>query len=91
MIRYSADHMNEENIEPSVETTPESSPAIRMRFDLICTSKVKKYALAIAKTQIRTKNHTRVSEDFLMSCEAALRNHIVSRVKMQPTKGKTLT
>lgn len=83
--------MNEETIEQSTETPAVSSPALRVKFNLICASKVKKYALNIAKNQIRTKNHTRVSEEFLLSCEAALINHIVSRVKMQPTKGKTLT
>lgn len=71
-------------------TTPTVSQP-RMKFDLICASRVKKFALAFAQAQIRTKGHTRVSEEFLLSCEAALRNHIYSRVKMQPTKGKTLT
>lgn len=63
----------------------------RVKFNLICTSKVKKFALEFAQGQIRTKKHTRVSEEFLLSCEVALKNHIISRVKMQPTKGKTLT
>ena len=64
---------------------------IKITFRLICASKVKKFALEFAKNQIRTKNHTRVSEEFLISCEIALKNYIISRVKMQPTKGKTLT
>lgn len=63
----------------------------RTRFNLICVSKCKRYALEFAKSQIRTKKHSRVGEEFLLSCEVALKNHIISRVKMQPTKGKTLT
>ena len=71
----------------SVDTTP----LFKAKFRLICASKCKKFALEFAKGQIRTKKHTRVSEEFLISCEVALKNHIISRVKMQPTKGKTLT
>lgn len=87
--------MSEENLNQNTDETPESnevSPSrARIKFNLICASKVKKYALALAREQIRTKNHSRVSEEFLLSCEVALKNHIISRVKMQPTKGKTLT
>ena len=84
--------MNEDIISdtPSTETPVESFKA-PSKFKLICASKCKKFALEFAKAQIRTKKHTRVSESFLDSCEAALKNHILSRVKMQPTKGKTLT
>lgn len=74
-------------------TTNDIDPAIptRVSFRLICASKCKKFALELARNQIRTKGHTRVSEEFLISCEVALKNHIISRVKMQPTRGKTLT
>ena len=73
------------------EETKKLSAPIKMKFKLICASKCKKFALEFAKGQIRTKKHSRVSEEFLISCEIALKNHIISRVKMQPTKGKTLT
>lgn len=84
--------MSEEILNQNINESPESSLLKpRMKFNLICTSKVKKYALELAKTQIRTQNHSRVSEEFLLSCEVALKNHIINRVKIQPTKGKTLT
>jgi hypothetical protein len=67
------------------------STAIKTKFNLICTSKCKRFAIDFAKDQIRTKSHSRVSEEFLASCEEALKSHIRSRVKLQPTKGKTLT
>ena len=73
-------------------TKPVDTPArVKSKFRFICASKCKKFALELARNQIRTKGHTRVSEEFLISCEVALKNHIISRVKMQPTKGKTLT
>ena len=83
--------MNDENIS-TVPDTEQSAPIQpRMKYKLICASKCKKFALEFARQQIRTKKHSRVSEEFLVSCEVALKNHILSRVKMQPTKGKTLT
>ena len=83
---YNAPNMNDENT-----TDTSGSGVSRMKFRLICASKCKQFALELAKDQIRTKNHSRVSQEFLMSCEVALKQHIISRVKMQPTKGKTLT
>lgn len=62
----------------------------RMRFKLICASKCKKFALEFARIN-RAKEFTRVSEDFLISCESALKIHIQSRIKSHPSKGKTLT
>lgn len=41
--------------------------------------------------ETRAKMFTRVSEDFLLLAEGALKNWIQSRVKSQPSKGKTLT
>ena len=61
----------------------------RMKFRLICASKCKKFALDFADAN-RAKEFTRVSEDFLISCEAALKIHIQSRIKSHPSKGKTL-
>lgn len=72
-------------------TTPVAK--VKMKFNLICASKCKKFALEFAKANpapTRAKMFTRVSEDFLISCENALRQHITSRVKTHPSKGKTL-
>lgn len=78
---------NTENIN-TTETTPEQTTS-KFKFRLICASKCKKLALEFAKEN-RAKEFTRVSEDFLVSCEAALKNHIQSRIKAHPSKGKTL-
>jgi hypothetical protein len=73
------------------ETTDSISPTRpKFQFKLICVSKCKKIALEIA-AEHRAKKFTRVSEDFLISCEAALKAHITSRVKTHPSVGKTLT
>ena len=61
----------------------------KMRYKLICASKCKKFALEFAQAN-RAKEFTRVGEDFLISCEVALKNHIMSRIKSHPSKGKTL-
>ena len=53
-------------------------------------SKVKSFALDFAQTQIRTKKHTRVSSEFLQRINDRVRNVIISEVKDQATKGKTL-
>jgi hypothetical protein len=80
----------------TAEELPEAPPAIRARatFRLICASKCKKFALEVAQAQLgptRSKMFTRVSEDFLVACEANLKNFIHSRVRSHPSKGKTLT
>ena len=87
--------MNENSI--SDDTAPEitpavtSTPRVRASLKLICASKCKRHALEMAR-QIRPANKfTRVSEDFLVACEAALKAFITSRVKTHPSKGKTLT
>lgn len=61
----------------------------KVKFNLICASKCKKFALMFAKAN-RAQKFTRISEDFLISCENTLRNHIQSRVKSHPSVGKTL-
>lgn len=78
----------------SLSDTPTEIPAtplakIKMKFNLICASKCKKYALEFAKSN-RAQAFTRVSEEFLISCEVALKSHIQSRIKSHPSKGKTL-
>jgi hypothetical protein len=55
----------------------------------INASKCKKFALEFSKAN-RSHKFTRVSEDFLISCDAAVRNHIQSRIKGHPSVGKTL-
>lgn len=77
------------------ETTvqPTTPAKTRMKFNLICASKCKRFALDIAKSNpapSRAKMFSRVSEEFLLSCEVALKNHIRSRVTSHPSKGKTL-
>lgn len=67
-----------------IETLP-----VKTKFNLICVSKCKKFALDFAKAN-RAQAFTRVGEDFLISCEAALKSHIQSRIKSHPSKGKTL-
>lgn len=71
-----------------------SIPRPKFQFKLICVSKCKKAALEIAKSNpapIRAKMFSRVSEDFLIACEANLRAFIETRIKTHPSKGKTLT
>ncbi len=70
-------------------TTPNTRP--RIKFNLICASKCKKHAVELAKNIRPANKFTRVSEDFLVACEANLKAFITSRVKAHPSKGKTLT
>jgi hypothetical protein len=66
---------------------------VKVKFSLICASKCKKFALEMAQAQLgptRQKMFTRVSQDFLIACEAELKNFIRSRVRTHPSKGKTL-
>lgn len=72
-------------------TTP--TPRAKYPFQLICVSKCKRFALEVVKSQggPRASKFTRVSEDFLVACEANLKSFIASRVKTHPSKGKTLT
>lgn len=72
---------------------PALTPAERranFKFSLICKSKCKDLALRIARDHRPANKFNRVGEDFLIACEGALRNFIASRVKMHPSKGKTL-
>lgn len=82
--------MNEEKTETAQIIEAKS---IRVKFRLICASKCKKFALEFAQAnpcKARADMFTRVSEDFLISCEVALKNYIMSRIKRHPSKGKTL-
>ena len=85
--------MNDEIITPETTVQINSAPATRMKFKLICASKCKKFALEIAKANPapqRAKMFSRVSEEFLMACEANLKNFIHNRVRSHPSVGKTL-
>lgn len=76
--------------EDILEQTPSPAPTpTKFKFNYICASKCKKLALEFAKAN-RAQKFTRVSEEFLISCEVALKNHIMSRIKAHPSKGKTL-
>ena len=85
------------NFAPESEQTltTEVDPSItRMKFNLICASKCKKFALEMAKAQLgptRQKMFTRVSQEFLIACEANMKEFIRNRVRCHPSKGKTLT
>ena len=82
--------MNDQILSDTPTETTATAPAkIKMKFNLICASKCKRFALEFAKAN-RAQAFTRVSEDFLVSCEVALKSHIMSRVKSHPSKGKTL-
>lgn len=69
-------------------TLPTSKPS-KFKFNLICASKAKKYALEFAKAN-RAQDFTRVSEDFLIAVEVAAKSFIQARIKAHPSKGKTL-
>lgn len=60
------------------------------KFKYINRSACKKFAIEFAKVNRPANKFSRVSEDFLVSCEIALRNHIQSRIKTHPSNGKTL-
>jgi hypothetical protein len=61
----------------------------KVPLKFINASKCKKFALEFAKAN-RAHKFTRVGEDFLVSCDNAVRNHIQSRVNGHPSVGKTL-
>lgn len=77
------------------ESISTATPArVRASFRLICASKCKKFALEVARANPapqRAKMFSRVSEEFLIACEANLKNFIYNRVRSHPSKGKTLT
>lgn len=79
--------MNEE----TNQNTSETLKPYKASFKLICASKCKKYAVDSALKNRPANKFTRVSQEFLISCENALRNHIDSRIKAHPSIGKTLT
>jgi hypothetical protein len=56
----------------------------------ICVSKVKKLALELAQQNDSTKQYTRVSGDFLLRCDEALKQSILDRINNQSGGGKTL-
>lgn len=71
----------------------DSLPKPTFKFNLICASKCKRFALDVAQSSIsktRAKKFTRVSKEFLVACEANLKEFIRQRVESHPSKGKTL-
>ena len=56
---------------------------------LINRKKVKEFALEMAKH--RAHKFTRVGSEFLVKCEANLREFIRGQVHRLPSKGKTIT
>jgi len=60
------------------------------KFNYICRSKCKEFALKMAAECRPANKFERVGEEFLIAAEAALKSFIVSRIKSHPSKGKTL-
>lgn len=56
---------------------------------LINRKKVKEFALEMAKS--RAHKFTRVGSEFLIKCEANLKEFIRNSVRRLPSKGKTIT
>ena len=59
-----------------------------MKTPLINRAKVKQFALAVADK--RTHLFTRVGEEFLLRCEANMKQFIRQYVGRLPSKGKTI-
>ncbi len=72
----------------SLETTTGEIATFVTKTPLLNRAKVK--ALALACAQQRARKFTRVSNDFFVGAEAALRNYINSRVANHPSVGVTL-
>ena len=83
--------MIDTNIAPDTNSTPDEPIVLgKTKFRLICASKCKKFAKEFAKVNRPANKFSRVSEEFLISCEVALKNHIQSRIRSHPSNGKTL-
>ena len=74
----------------NMETETDVLPRAKVKFQLICASKCKRFALDYAKPPNKFHKFTQVSEDFLISCESVIKEHIKRRVANHPSKGKTL-
>jgi hypothetical protein len=72
-----------------IENIP-AETTLKYTFRLINKSACKKACLEYAKQHRPANNFTRVGEEFLISCENALKAHILSRVRSHPSIGKTL-
>jgi hypothetical protein len=86
--------MNSENQDSSTVPSPEQKPVkVKFNFTLVKAAKVKALALSIARSNpapTRAKMFTRVHEDFLIACEANLKEFVRGRVHRHPSSGKTL-
>ena len=58
-------------------------------MSLINKAEVKRKTLEIAEAE-RAHKFTRVSKEFIEDIDAQVRNLIINKVKMAPSKGKTL-
>ncbi len=85
------------NDKDSITETPTPVATVtKLRYKprYICRSRVKQLALQVAKTQLgptRSKMFTRIGTSFFEYIDGVVANAITSRVKSQPSKGKTLT
>jgi hypothetical protein len=59
-----------------------------LKTKLINRSQVRQFALESAK--VRAHKFTRVSAEFLFTCEAQLKEFICSHTRRMPSKGKTI-
>lgn len=77
-------------VQAPAPVTTENERRAAFKFNYICRSKCKEFALKMAAEHRHANKFQRVSEEFLVAAEAALKQWIVSRVKGQPSKGITL-
>jgi len=76
---------------PAAETEQKVSRRPSGQHAHLNKSRVRKTALDICAHDIRHKNFRRIKPSFYDFVENATRQAIASRVKQQPSKGKTLT
>lgn len=77
-------------VQAPAPATTENERRAAFKFNYICRSKCKEFALKMAREHRHANKFERVSEEFLIAAEAALKNFIVSRIKSHPSKGVTL-
>lgn len=69
--------------------TRNGKETVATQVKLISKTHVKKFALSMGET--RAWKFTRISDEFYVACEAAMKNFIRGRVDNHPSKGVTLT
>lgn len=87
--------MNETEIVETVHVeTPKPALKVRYKPRYIVRSKVKELAFRVVDTQLgptRSKMFRRIGSSFYEYIDGVVANAVTSRVKSQPSKGKTLT